>query len=58
MELSLLIPILTPDHSGAQQPGMTGQVKEEIITRFGELGFSLEKEKLLLDLICLENQNF
>lgn len=28
----------TPGHSGAQQPGMTGQVKEEIITRFGELG--------------------
>ena len=28
----------TPAHSGAQQPGMTGQVKEEIITRFGELG--------------------
>jgi hypothetical protein len=28
----------TPGHMGAQQPGMTGQVKEEIITRFGELG--------------------
>ena len=28
----------TPSHSGAQQPGMTGQVKEEILTRFGELG--------------------
>ena len=28
----------TPGHSGAQQPGMTGQVKEEIITRLGELG--------------------
>jgi len=28
----------TPGHAGAQQPGMTGQVKEEIITRFGELG--------------------
>jgi hypothetical protein len=28
----------TPAHSGAQQPGMTGQVKEEILTRFGELG--------------------
>ena len=28
----------TPSHAGAQQPGMTGQVKEEIITRFGELG--------------------
>ena len=28
----------TPKHSGAQQPGMTGQVKEEVLTRFGELG--------------------
>jgi hypothetical protein len=28
----------TPRHAGAQQPGMTGSVKEEIITRLGELG--------------------
>jgi hypothetical protein len=28
----------TPKHSGARQPGMTGQVKEEILCRFGELG--------------------
>ncbi|HUL55136.1 MAG TPA: hypothetical protein VLT83_17160, partial [Opitutaceae bacterium] len=28
----------TPGHSGAQQPGMTGQVKEELLTRLGELG--------------------
>lgn len=28
----------TPKHSGAQQPGMTGQVKEEVLSRFGELG--------------------
>ena len=28
----------TPAHSGARQPGMTGQVKEDIISRFGELG--------------------
>ncbi len=28
----------TPFGGGAKQPGMTGQVKEEIITRFGELG--------------------
>jgi hypothetical protein len=28
----------TPQHIGAQQPGMTGQVKEEIVARFGELG--------------------
>jgi len=28
----------TPGHGGASQPGMTGQVKEEVLTRFGELG--------------------
>jgi hypothetical protein len=28
----------SPGHLGAQQPGMTGQVKEEILTRWGELG--------------------
>ncbi len=28
----------TPKHSGARQPGMTGQVKEEVLTRLGELG--------------------
>jgi hypothetical protein len=28
----------TPMHRGAQQPGMTGQVKEDILTRFAELG--------------------
>ena len=32
----------TPPHGGAQQPGMTGQVKEEILTRFGELGVTVE----------------
>ena len=28
----------TPATKGAQQPGMTGQVKEDILSRFGELG--------------------
>jgi hypothetical protein len=32
----------TPAGSGARQPGMTGQVKEEILTRFGELGLFLD----------------
>jgi hypothetical protein len=33
----------TPFGSGARQPGMTGQVKEEILTRMGELGVSVRK---------------
>ena len=32
----------TPRHGGAQQPGMSGQVKEEILTRMGELGVQIE----------------
>jgi hypothetical protein len=32
----------TPASGGAKQPGMTGQVKEEILTRLGELGVSVE----------------
>ncbi len=31
----------SPSHLGAQQPGMTGQVKEEILTRWGELGVEI-----------------
>ncbi len=31
----------TPMGGGARQPGMTGQVKEEILARFGELGVSV-----------------
>ena len=43
----------TPSHTGARQPGMTGQVKEEVITRFAELGVrvhdgSIEFRPLLL----------
>ena len=35
----------TPENQGAKQPGMTGQVKEEILTRFGELGLDIEDGK-------------
>lgn len=33
----------TPAHKGAQQPGMTGQVKEDILTRMGELGVKMKE---------------
>lgn len=36
----------TPFGKGAQQPGMTGQVKEDILCRFGELGVFVKKGKL------------
>jgi hypothetical protein len=36
----------TPFGGGARQPGMTGQVKEEILTRMGELGVSIREGAL------------
>ncbi len=36
----------TPAGKGAQQPGMTGQVKEDILSRFGELGVIVKNSKL------------
>ena len=32
----------TPKHRGAQQPGMTGQVKEDILVSIAELGVTIE----------------
>lgn len=36
----------TAAEGGAQQPGMTGQVKEEILTRWGELGLRVRQGRL------------
>ncbi|HAD11506.1 MAG TPA: hypothetical protein DCF33_03610 [Saprospirales bacterium] len=36
----------TPAGKGAQQPGMTGQVKEDILSRFGELGVLVKNGQL------------
>ena len=38
----------TPKYAGAQQPGMTGQVKEDIINRWAELGVSVKEGRLAL----------
>ncbi len=36
----------TPATKGAQQPGMTGQVKEDILSRIAELGIEVQEGKL------------
>lgn len=36
----------TPLFAGAQQPGMTGQVKEDIISRFRELGVQIKSGRI------------
>ena len=45
----------TPSGQGAKQPGMTGQVKEEVLTRFGELGLCLEDGKASFLPVILED---
>jgi hypothetical protein len=44
----------TPGEGGAQQPGMTGQVKEEILTRWGELGLRFEDGLICFDPVLLD----
>ena len=48
----------TPAGKGAQQPGMTGQVKEDILSRFGELGVFFEKGQLHFDPCLLRKEEF
>ncbi|AXG71407.1 hypothetical protein KORDIASMS9_03664 [Kordia sp. SMS9] len=48
----------TPYGKGAQQPGMTGQVKEDILSRFGELGVFVTYGKLYFDPCMLRTDEF
>ena len=48
----------TPAGKGAQQPGMTGQVKEDILCRFGELGVVVNSGKLGFNPCMLRKDEF
>jgi hypothetical protein len=48
----------TPGHAGAKQPGMTGQVKEELITRLGELGLRVREGRVHFDPVLLRRSEF
>ena len=48
----------TPGGKGAQQPGMTGQVKEDILSRFGELGIRVTNGTVTFDPTILRNEEF
>ena len=48
----------TPGHRGAQQPGMTGQVKEEILTRLGELGVRIAAGQIAFRPTLLRRNEF
>jgi hypothetical protein len=48
----------TTGFSGVQQPGMTGQVKEDIITRFAELGVNVENGEVVFSPVKLRQGEF
>lgn len=48
----------TPGFSGVQQPGMTGQVKEDILSRFGELGVKVTENCLQFKPALLAKDEF
>ena len=48
----------TPATKGAQQPGMTGQVKEDILSRIGELGVFVENGKITFKPKLLKTSEF
>ena len=48
----------TPWGKGARQPGMTGQVKEDILCRFGELGVRVQDGKVSFHPTLLRDDEF
>jgi hypothetical protein len=48
----------TPLHRGAQQPGMTGQVKEDIIVRKNELGVHIKNGEIHFEPTQLKEADF
>lgn len=48
----------TPSMAGVQQPGMTGQVKEDIISRFFELGVSVHDGQITFCPTMLKDTDF
>ena len=48
----------TPEFNGVQQPGLTGQVKEDIITRFRQLGVRVEEGEVAFEPVMLDRDEF
>lgn len=48
----------TPAGKGVRQPGMTGQVKEDFLSRFGELGVMVNNGKLSFSPAILKKEEF
>jgi hypothetical protein len=48
----------TPAGKGAKQPGMTGQVKEEVLTRLGELGLRVDDGRIVIRPLLLRDEEW
>ena len=48
----------TPGGKGAQQPGMTGQVKEDVLSRIGELGVFVKEGEVKFNPRLLRKEEF
>jgi hypothetical protein len=48
----------TPGNAGAQQPGMTGQVKEDFLTRMRELGIHIENGEVKFQFSLINPEEF
>lgn len=48
----------TPSMAGVQQPGMTGQVKEDLLSRMIELGFEIRSGKICFNPTMLDSSEF
>jgi hypothetical protein len=48
----------TPAHAGARQPGLTGQVKEDVLCRWGELGVFVQSGQLCFRPLLLRRREF
>ncbi|MEQ9297040.1 MAG: hypothetical protein RIF33_00680 [Cyclobacteriaceae bacterium] len=48
----------TPSGKGAQQPGMTGQVKEDILNRWAELGVRVSEGKISFKPLFLNSEEY
>jgi hypothetical protein len=48
----------TPAHAGARQPGLTGQVKEDVLCRMGELGVFVRNGQICFRPALLREEEF
>ena len=48
----------TPGNGGARQPGLTGQVKEDILCRAGELGVAVKQGQICFRPLLLRHEEF